>query len=233
MPQSSQKPVSIVEAARLIYRTRSPSERQIRRVYQRMKAGLLEVHEYGGEPTEWTTTEQSLAEYLATSMVKPRKPPPAAEAAQRAGDGLGRRARRSTKDIREARRLRDVYRGMWRDYFLAVLLRRRTAHRSTAFRRAVVAGQAAILVGLIAVCAAAVRFAIEPVPPQRAAIDRWIDAITDRHEITRWHPAQSAPDGRGVLVEVEYRYASGSPRTIHTRRTFRVVGDEVSEVSID
>lgn len=69
MPQSSQKPVSIVEAARLIYRTRSPSERQIRRVYQRMKAGLLEVHEYGGEPTEWTTTEQSLAEYLALSLI--------------------------------------------------------------------------------------------------------------------------------------------------------------------
>lgn len=233
MAKASHKPLSIVEAARVIYRTRSPSERQLRRVYQRMKSGVLKVHDYGGEPMRWTTTEQSLAEYLATSMVQTRKPPPRAGRTQQAGTLAGGQGSPSTSQRRQARRLRDVYRGMWRDYFLAVLLRRRAVHRSAAFRRAVVAGQAAILLGLVALCAATVRFAIAPVVAEHAAIDRFIDAQSDRHEITRWHPTLSAPDGDGLLVEVEYEYASGSPRTIHTRRTFRVVGDQVSEVPME
>jgi hypothetical protein len=50
--------------------------------------------------------------------------------------------------------------------------------------------------------------------------------------VTRWHPARAAPEG-GVLVEVEYQYATGGPRTIHTRRTFHVGGNEVREVPAD
>jgi hypothetical protein len=226
MTSASRRPVSIVEAARLIYRTPSPSERQIRRVYERMKAGLLAVRDCDGEPSGWTTTEQALAEYLAKSMVR-RKPSPTGPLPGRAEKR--RSDRRWRKEAREARRLRDVYRGMWRDYFLAVLLRRRAAHRSAAFRRAVIVGQAAILGALLAACVATVRFTLAPAIPEHAAIERWIDANTDRHQITRWHPAVPAPDRRGVLVEVEYRYASGSPRAIHTRRIFRVVGSQVSE----
>jgi hypothetical protein len=225
MQETRGKPVSIVDAARLIYRTRAPSQRQIRRVYERMKAGVLELHRAGGDPLEWTTTEQSLADYLATRMVR-KRPPSAA-----AGPRDAARAR-SPRELRETARLRRVYRGMWRDYFLALLFRRRVTGRSAAFRRAVIAGQAAILAGLVAACAATVRIASEPIVPERAAIERWIDLHTDRHKVTRWHPARAAPEG-GVLVEVEYQYATGSPRTIHTRRTFHVGGNEVREVPAD
>jgi hypothetical protein len=230
MPQTRGKPVSIVEAARLIYRTRAPSERQIRRVYERMKAGVLEVHRASGEPATWTTTEQSLADYLAARMVRRR---PASAAARPREPGAAGSSHPRAKELREATRLRRVYRGMWREYFLAVLLRRRVAGRSVAFRRAVIAGQAAILACLLGVCAATVRFTFEPIARERAAIERWIEANTDRYKVTCWHPSRAAPEGDAVLVEVEYQYASGSPRTIHTRRTFRVVGDEVREVEAD
>jgi hypothetical protein len=232
MTDARQKPGSIVDAARLIYRTRTPNERQIRRVYQRMKAGLLRIHEGDGEPTEWTTTEQALAEYLATSMVsrghKRPQPSPAGLA-----PASGRGVRQSTHEVRQTRHLRDVYRGMWRDYFLAVLLRRRAVHRSSTFQRAVVLGQVAVLGAFVAFCAATVRVAFQPLAAERAAIERWIDEHTDRHDVTRWYPTVAAPDGNGVLVEVEYAYTLDSPRKVHTKRVFRVVGDKVSEQTDD
>jgi len=228
MPKSSSKELSIVEAARLIYHTRSPSDEQIQRVYKRMKSGSLPVRDYGRAPLEWTTTEQALADYLASQMLKPRAalPPP---------EPIPRRApaTRSTRLDREATQLRSVYRGMWRDYFLAVMLRRRMGHRSLAFRRAVLAGQIVFLASFLGLLMAAIRITTEPTLPERVAIERWIDECTDRHQVVRWHPTQIATDGRVMTVEVEYRYAKDSPRTITTRRTFRVVDSSVEEISTE
>jgi hypothetical protein len=123
-----------------------------------------------------------------------------------------------------------VYRGIWRDYFLAVMLRRRIAHRSVVFHRAVLAGQIVVLLSIV-VLAFGLSRSIKPTPPERSAIERFLVVQTDSFHIERWHPSRTSADGTGLLVEVEYRYTKDSRRVVHTRRTFRVAGDEVSEVS--
>jgi hypothetical protein len=234
MLHSADKELSIVEAARVIFRTAVPSDEQIQRVYKRMKAGTIPVRAYGGDPLKWTTTETALADFLAAQMIRGPSgasrvsaPREHAHAAPPANAGT------SSRRARQAKRLRGVYYGMWRDYFLAVMLRRRMAHRSAAFRRAVLAGQVGLLALFAGVLAGAVRLAREPIVPEHVAIERWIDERTDRHQVVRWHPAQLARDGNGVTIEVEYRYAKDSARTITTRRTFRVAGEQVEEVSLE
>jgi hypothetical protein len=229
MLKATDKELSLVEAARVIYRTAAPSDEQIQRVYRRMKSGALAVRDFGRNPLEWTTTEGALADYLAARMVKVREnPTPASSRNKTARAPIAPRL--SNRRAREASRLRSMYYGMWREYFLAVLLRRRMAHRSAAFRRAVLAGQIGLLVCLAALLVAAVRLTREPIAPERAAIERWIGQQSDRHQVVRWYPTQPAPDGNGLLVEVEYKYAKDSPRTVTTRRVFRVAGDEVDQI---
>jgi hypothetical protein len=77
------------------------------------------------------------------------------------------------------------------------------------------------------------RFSVEQVSSERAAILRWIDEHSERHQVTRWHPTRTEGDGQGLLVEVEYRYLNESRRMIRTRRTFRVVDEVASEVIED
>jgi hypothetical protein len=126
--------------------------------------------------------------------------------------------------------MRGVYRGIWRDYFLAVMLRKRIDHRSVHFHRAVLAGQIGVLLTIVGLVLG-VSHSFEGTPPERTAIKHFLASQTDTIQVERWHPSQASESGEGLLVEVEYRYTKDSPRAIHTRRTFRVVGDEVSEVA--
>lgn len=252
-----QKPLSLVEVARVVFRTPHPSDQQIGRVFERMKAGVLHVHQRGRTPWDWTTTEASLAEFMANEMLKRQKfggqPTSAARAATslstaqkkvqstiqstilnavqterrapaRLSSGAARQQRVDADDMR------GVYRGIWRDYFLAVMLRKRIAHRSVSFHRAVLAGQVVVLLSIV-VLVLGVSHSFERTPPERIAIKRYLAAQTDSHFVERWFPSQAAESGEGLLVEVEYRYTKESTRAIHTRRTFRVLGDDVSEVS--
>ena len=221
--------VSLVEAARLIYRTRTPNDKQIHRVYQQMKAGVLRVHNHGGPPLKWTTTEAALAEFLAASKIEHTLGHPAIEAAKKQTRELAQGLDRSTADhAEETAKLRDVYRGIWRDYFLAVLLRRRMAHRSHSFHRWVVVGQVITLVLLVSLTIASVSWSILPVPPEHAAVSQWIAANTDDFSVTRWFPVELRAAGDGSLVRVQYRYQKESRRWIHTDRTFLVSGEEVT-----
>lgn len=264
------RPLSLVEVARLIFRTPHPSDQQIGRVFERMKVGALRVHQRGATPRDWTTTEESLAEFMANEMLKRQSAAarpatlarpgvaarPAAAKGAGAGAGATTTASRANKSVATAHRqarplphgrtgghaallradagadhdMRGVYRGIWRDYFLAVMLRKRIAHRSVNFHRAVLAGQVGILLTIVGLVLT-VRHSFARTPPERIAIKHYIAGQTDTFHIERWHPSQPDSSGDGLLVEVEYCYKKESTRAIHTRRTFRVVGDAVSEVA--
>ncbi len=240
MSNAGRRPLALVEVARLLFRTPHPNDQQIGRVFERMKAGALRVHERGRTPLDWTTTEESLAEFMANEMLKRQSarnrapsaqrkdlsPSPTTAAAHRRAM-VGQHAR---QQVSAANDMRGVYRGIWRDYFLAVMLRRRIAHRSVAFYRAVLAGQIVVLLSIV-VLAFGLWKSIKLAPPERQAIVRFLVAQTDSFHVERWHPSRTTDDGTALLVEVEYRYTKESRRAIHTRRTFRVVGDEVSELS--
>ncbi len=255
----SHRPLSLVEVARLIFRTPHPSDQQIGRVFERMKAGALRVHHRGATPRDWTTTEESLAEFMANEMLKRQNAAPRAATAARPAatprtsfTATASRVSTSVVARQPAARqvphgrtaqghvalpragadhdMRGVYRGIWRDYFLAVMLRKRIAHRSVNFHRAVLAGQVGILLTIVGLVLT-VRHSFKRTPPERIAIKQYLAVNTDTFHVERWHPSQPDRSGDGLLVEVEYRYKKESNRAIHTRRTFRVLGDEVSEVA--
>jgi hypothetical protein len=232
MSKPSKKELSIIEVAQLLFHTASPTDEQIQRVYKRMKSGALPVRDYGRGPVEWTTTEGALAEFMAAQMLKPRGTAqhilPRDERAQRSSASAP-----SSRRIQEAKKLRSVYLNISRDYFLAVMLRRRMAHRSASFRRGVLAGQIVLLAIFAGLTIASFRIALGPTLPEQVAIVNWIGQHTDRHQIVRWYPTAPDTSRNGLIVEVEYRYCKDSPRMITTRRVFCVNGDEVQEISID
>lgn len=232
MANSQDRSVSIVDAARLIFRTSAPSDKQVRRVYELMKVGAIRVRDYGGPPLRWTTTEGALADFLASqresrAIVKRAshllaKPTATLESA------LTPAARHDDDEATE--NLRDVYRGIWRDYFLAVMLRRRMSHRTQAFARCVVAGQVILLLALIGVFTGVCRMAVSAKPAEHTAIERWIEANTDDYKIKRWFPIEADADGGGTVVQVQYCYQKDSRRWIHTDRRFQVLGEGVTEL---
>jgi hypothetical protein len=233
MSSKTDRIISIVDAARLIFRTRNPTDEQIHRVYTQMKSRALAVHDSSGPPLKWLTTEEAVADFLAANKIEQTLGHPAIAAAKQ-------RAKWTSKDApsslppnyeEESEMLREVYHGIWKEYFLAVILRRRAAHHSKKFRRTVVVGQAVLLVGMLGRFFGTFRLAFQPTPPERLVIERWIDENTDDYSITRWHSSKSL--GGAVVVRVEYRYQKDSRRSIHTDRTFSVQGEVVTEVSDD
>ena len=238
MAKSSARRLSIVDAAKLLYRTDAPSDQQVGRVYERMKAGMIRVQDRATTPREWTTTEQDLADFVAAEMVKRQSSAPAAAPSRHSKNPLSRPGTAktlvaSTPQVRDAQHLKQVYHSIWRDAFLAVMLRRRIAHRSATFHRWALVGQITLLVSLVGTAVGLVRITTERSVPEHAAIEQWIDENTDFYEVQKWHPVQPSPDGTGVTVEVEYRYTKESRRMITTRRTLLVLGDSVSEVTTE
>ncbi|MBX3414239.1 MAG: hypothetical protein KF708_16245 [Pirellulales bacterium] len=236
MARSSNRRLSIVEATRLLYRTDAPSDQQIGRVYERMKAGLIRVHDRAATPRDWTTTEQDLADYVAAEMMKRQSHAPSISVATTAKPPATKRTAEKPSmtarpQVRDAQHLKQVYHNIWRDAFLAVLLRRRIAHRSATFHRCALAGQVLLLVTLVGTAAALTGFTMERTPPEHTAIERWIDENTDFFEVVKWYPVQTSPDGAGSMVEVEYRYTKDSRRVITTRRTLLVQGEDVREMA--
>lgn len=203
----------------------------MRKVYAKMRAGVLPLNDPTAPPAHWTTNEQSLARYLAARRAHK-------EAAQhgkgkRVGPVADRLAPPASFLHRGDKDLRDVYANVWQNYFLAVMGRRRNAHASRTFERAVLIGQftGVVIVGLLVAQAFGVW------SPARAREERLIVAhLADHHgwhEIEKWHPPMTDHQGHRI-VRVEYRYRDGdSKRIVHTDRTFVVRHDEVAERAPD
>jgi len=234
----SDTPISVVEAARTLFRSATPSDDQILRVCRLLRAGALRPKQRAGSPLEWTTTPAALADFMASSVV---------QRAQRS-EPLDRSLLAHSEDVpiqpegmpcsgaaaNDWPELSGVYREIWRDYFLAMLLRRRTDRYGTTFKRAVVLGQAVALLAIVSLFVTALTgMRALYVPSERAAILHMIDKTTDEFAVTQWHTAVPAPQGDAELIRVEYRYRNGSKRWIHTDRTFLVTEDTVFELESD
>jgi hypothetical protein len=224
--------VTIVDAARLIFRTSAPDDRQVHRVYELMKVGAIRVRDCGGSPLRWTTTEGALADFLTSQREARMKVQRSSQRLRKPNAGLGDEHPLAAlhEDDEESDKLRGVYRNIWRDYFLAVMLRRRVGHRTHLFARWVVVGQVVVLLTLIGTFAGVVRLTWNPKPAEHAAIECWIAENTDDFGVTRWFPFEEVADVAGTVVRVQYRYQKESRRWIHTDRRFQVLGDTVTEL---
>lgn len=120
------------------------------------------------------------------------------------------------------------YRELLKDYFLAVVMRRRFAHHSQAFQRAVVGSQAALLVAVTAlvcwVSATAVRSRL--VPPEHRAVQSW---IADKHADAKIHEICKLERPPGCY-RVNFQYGSGG-RLIQSSLIFTVDGPNVVDVN--
>jgi hypothetical protein len=217
--------LSVKEAARIIFNTPQPSPEQILKVRDKLACGELR----GSLRGDGATTAKVVAEYLAGAALAHRC----------AGDRLGRSNRRGPlmdspsqpARTRATRQLSGLYRELLKDYFLAVVTRRKLAHRSRAFTQAVLAGQ----IALLAVAAAAffVTFRamfLAPTPEQRAVAE-WIAAEAGDFSVVEWFPPQPSDEADGMAVRIKYKYFESGHKAIVTERVFLVHDNQVKSVA--
>ena len=197
------------EASKLIYTTDRPSDGQIQWVERQLKLGAIRGIRPSSTKSQWTTTAGAIAQYMAEASL-PNAAGPNSGPAQRGGAELG-----------------GIYRDSLKDYFLAVIFRRKQRRVSRQFRRAVVVGQMLTLLILATVTVFSVLALLAGPAPEHTAIEAWIQQNAERFTIIQWHPAEPSADGRGVMVRVRYRYTTAHGKLITSERLFLVRGDRV------
>ena len=214
--------LSDVEAARAMYGTKDPTEQQVNQVRLRIARGVLDRSSKGG----WTTTGRAVADFLAKAAVQKRdgqavSPAAAAKAAVKQNQ-MAAAARRA----RDAGNMDGFYRDLLRDYFLAVVRRRKTRRDSTTFDRAVLCGQILVLcLPILLVYSGYQQVIALTAPPEHAAVQAWLDENTASHKVVEWGAVVDYEEGTGRQLRVRYKYKGlGSNKSILTDRMF-VVGD--------
>jgi hypothetical protein len=192
-----------------------------------VRAKLARGHLKSSEKGRWTTTSQSVADYLAAKVAQKGKPAHP-RSSSKSGDGAPPAPRRE----QGSGKLGGYYKQLLKDYFLAVALRRRMGHRSRTFSRMVLAGQVACLAAMVLAAFPAVRAALSvTTTPEQAAVETWLAENVGDYKILQWFPPQ--PGEGGLVVRARYRYLD-QRKPIHTERSFlvqegRVTGQIFSE----
>jgi hypothetical protein len=224
-----------LEVAQTYYATPKPSGDQLRRIYARLKSGAIELNDPQAPPGRWTTTEASLARFLATRQAK--------QEAARHGVCVSREERSAISDTNTATSsmllqrsdtvLRDIYTNAWRDYFAAVMFRRRLSKGSRTFERAVLAGQFMVVVIIAIMTMSAFKVFAPGTPHERRMVAAHLAAKHAWHEVDQWHAAHTDSSGR-LLLRVQYRYRDGSiGKVVQTDRTYVVTAEGASELPSD
>lgn len=206
--------LTAVQAARRIYQTSQPTAEQVGRVVQKIESGVLPRGPKGGA----TTTVEAVAEYLAR-----RETARASAHVQQRGEQRLRRRRQVQVPIAH------LYRELLADYFLAVLLRRRTKDRSSAFRWAVVATQVLLLVTALYafVAVAAPRFRQRIIPPHDLAAQSWLEGHYQDVEVKS---VRVLSRSHATVVQAAFSYRVNN-RRIHSTLMLTLDGNKV--VSVD
>lgn len=212
MSDSPSRILSAVEAARRIYDTPQPSEEQVGRVVEKIRSGVLKRSERGG----WTTTIGAVADYLARNET--------AKAATR--HHQDHRHEPSPQPSSEP--VSDLYQSLLKDYFLAVLLRRKASHRSTAFQQVVIASQLVILGLSLFTIVMFTTYALKKplVPPQHRIVEAWLDQHFEDVDLQR---VQAVDDAKNIFsADFSYRV---NKRRIDSHLKFTLRGDLVVDVN--
>jgi hypothetical protein len=233
MMAQSQHTLSARDAARLIYSNERPTDRQIHQVLRLLQSGSLRGAQSKREGA-WRTTGEAVAEFLARRATAKTcgASEDAAGGAARALQGYQHVDLTQPKRIGESD-LRATYENAFRDYFMAIIFQRQRQGRSQRFRQAVIAGQAAFLLGFVLLCIALFRPSWVPQSPEQGAVEQWISQNSKSYEILQWYPAADNRQGDGMLVRVKYRYRQERNRSIETDRIFLVNGEHVTVADDD
>jgi hypothetical protein len=206
MPTSSQV-ISVVEAARRIYNTAQPTPEQVGRTAKKIEAGTLARGPRGG----MTTTVDAVAEFMARR-----------EAARAGAHLLQGGSPPGSEAVTHTATFSPFYRGVLKEYFLAVVLRRKIANRSPVFYRLVLAGQALLLAGLLLLLAtgavATMRTAV--LPADQRAVQAWLQTKYSDCEVDEF---QTLPNSK---VRARFHYKVNR-RVIRSELSFTVKDGQV------
>ena len=225
---STQQRISVDQAAQILYRTKRPTDAQVQQIIKMLVYGVLAGEKVGHVKQSWQTTTGAVADLMARQAVKKKsrvskaRPRDAASSAQAAISSAA--ARPSQKADKE---LRGAYSDAMRDYFLAVMLRRKIAGRGAAFQRSVLFGQLAMVVLVFSVTTFAIWGAFKPEPPHHVAVRNWIEQKHEKYTVLQWEPLRPSPSGDGQLLGVKFRYFGRRNRPIDTHRIFLLSGNRV------
>lgn len=212
--------IGVRKAAQLIFRVRQPTAEQLSRIRQLLTRGDLQPEGNG-------TTMESVAELMARVALRGVGPSDKGSPADFASEILESPGSRSAFG---GESLRSIYRESLKEYFLAVFFRRRRNDASVGFQRAVVAGQAIVLLMFALFVVGSVRAIFAPMPPEKSAVLDWLDKNTHHFRIIQWHPAAAADDGNGMTMRVQYHYVTRHGRGIDTDRVFTIQAGRVVRV---
>jgi hypothetical protein len=220
------------EAAEIIYKTRQPTPAQVHHVREHFaRSGSPSKSPTRGRQT---TTANDVAEYIAGQtylrQLHDGGKPQAKHS--RAGEGRQSLPLPARKDYAP---LRAVYQDILKDYFLALILRRRRRDVTKTFRRAVVAGQVGVVLTTIALLAVSLQSLSGSLPWNRpleqAAVEQWLAENETEFSVTRWYPAVQSAGEEGASVRVEYSYTTAQGKTVATDRIFVIRDGRVASQS--
>lgn len=226
MIDQAARSLTLHQAAQMICRTPKPSAEQLARVQTELEHRVLKGSKdakYG-----WTTTGAHVAEYLARRQLHKERVKRETTHGQSASTSADL-ALKSEEHFRGEQDLKPVYRDILKNYFLTVLMRRRMAHETLAFKVSVVAGQCVLLFVLIGGMVWGVNATLIPQPAEQKAVEKHITLNFPEAKIHQWGASVPVPGGMNVPVKFRYRPPGG--KGVETERQFRVVGGQVSEVS--
>lgn len=203
--------LSVVEAARRIYNVPHPSDEQVGRVVEKIRAGVLQRSEQGG----WTTTIGAVADYMARNE--------AAKAAHRQKRHQGAEAPPESMEP-----VSKVYQGLLKDYFFGVVLRRNVSHRGAAFQRAVIGTQFTLLAAGLIFIASAASYALKKpfVPPQHRTVEAWLRQKFEDVEVESIKPVDSSK----TVYSADFSYRV-KRRRIDSHLNFTLRGNQVVDVN--
>jgi hypothetical protein len=221
MPSTSSRILTLPEAAQMICRTKTPTADDLSYLRRELETGSLQGKRKG--TNQWVISTDQVAEYLAKRAMLTRT-----RYAQDRASVAGKATIRTVSVARGSSELCDVYHNIFKDYFLAVMLRRKVDRASRTFGRLVLMGQILLLLALMFGTVAAMRATfLTPHPPERQAVEAWIARQTSKYTIERWFPTETPDDDDEdfVSVRVQYRYFTSGGKSIDSDRTFRVEGN--------
>lgn len=221
MTAKTETTITVEQAARLIFRTDSPTPPQVGEIGGLLRSGALRQ----SEKQNFTTTRQAVAEYLAAQELRKQEARRSRPSSENASTRARREAppddkRRATSRELGERKLRRVYRELLNDHFLSVIVGGRARNYSAEFQRVVFALRCLLLVLLLGVGAwtiSQIKFT-----SKQDIVLAWLDANCTAPEVLETQPAHSRPGGKAVRVR--YRHVAKDQQTQIADRIF-VIGD--------
>ena len=217
MRNTDTRTVSTRTAAQIVFSTDRPTASQIRRVEERLQRGVLRGVRAGNGC--WRTTTGHIAEFLATEALRRQLASGAANT---------KRAKQQQNS-----QLEEAYGEVLKDYFLAIIFRRRARRDSKWFSGAVVAGQIVLLLLMVTATATSFQFFLGDSPPEHALIENWIEQDAGGFAVVKWHDAVPDPHGQGIAVRVQYRYFTAGGKPIDTDRVFAIHHNQIVRVDCE